>query len=70
MGHLDERIHRLARLGLVTRAGLLWGLLDGEQPVEVTARKQIPLTNPMRSLLDAGVGHGRTSSGAGPSSGG
>jgi very-short-patch-repair endonuclease len=59
----------------------VWGLLDGEQPVEVTAprsthpvpsglivhrpnvlrpidvvtRKLVPVTNPMRSLLDAGA---------------
>jgi very-short-patch-repair endonuclease len=59
----------------------MWGLLDGEQPVDITAprsshpvpagvvahrpnqlrpidvtsRKHVPLTNPMRSLLDAGV---------------
>lgn len=138
---IDERIHRLARLGLVTRPRLLaaglsrddiagrvargslrtvhpgvyatfgrkleypsrvlaaclaagesavgshrsalwiWGLLDGEQPVEVTAprrshpvpqgfvlhrpnelravdvtsRHQVPVTNPMRALLDAGA---------------
>lgn len=137
----DQRIHRIARLGLVTRpkllhAGLtaddivgrvsrgslrrvhpgvyatfgtplghearilaaclaagdgavashrsalwLWGLLDGEQPIDITAprashpvpggfvlhrpnvlrtvdavvRHQIPATNPMRSLLDAGA---------------
>ncbi len=59
----------------------LWGLLDGEQPIDitaprpshpdpdgfvlhrpnqlrpndVTARQQVPITNPIRSLLDAGV---------------
>jgi hypothetical protein len=59
----------------------LWGLLDGEQPIEITARRSshphpdglvlhrpnllrpvdvtargnVPLTNPMRSLLDAGA---------------
>ncbi|MGQ0831554.1 MAG: DUF559 domain-containing protein [Microthrixaceae bacterium] len=59
----------------------LWGLLDGDQPIDVTAprathpvpdaftlhrpnvlrandvtvRQQVPITNPMRSLLDAGV---------------
>lgn len=141
MATTDERIHRLARLGLVTRPRLiaagvtddeiagrvsrgslrsvhagvyatfgrsldhrarllagclaagedavashrsalwLWDLLDGEQPVEITAprsshpvpcgpvlhrpnrlrpvdvttRQQVPVTNPMRSLLDAGV---------------
>lgn len=59
----------------------LWGLLDGEQPIDITAprathpvpdaftlhrpnelrpvdvttRQHIPITNPMRSLLDAGV---------------
>jgi very-short-patch-repair endonuclease len=141
MAPIDDRIHQLARLGLVTRPGLLavglsrddiagrlvrgslrsvhpgvyatfgtpleyrsrllaaclaagdgavashrsalwiWDLLDGEQPVEVTAprqshpvpdafvlhrpnqlrpmdvttRRQVPVTNPMRSLLDAGA---------------
>jgi very-short-patch-repair endonuclease len=141
MPTIDERIHRAARLGLVTRSRLLaagvtdhdiigrlargslrlvhpgvyatfgtpldyrarvlaaclaagddavashrsalwmWGLLEGEQPVEVTAprsshpvpggfvlhrpnvlrpvdvtaSKHVPLTNPMRTLLDAGV---------------
>lgn len=59
----------------------LWGLLDGEQPIDITAprrsrplphgfvvhrpnklrpvdvtvQRHVPLTNPMRSLLDAGV---------------
>lgn len=59
----------------------MWGLLDGEQPIDVTAprrshpdpegfvlhrpnllrpidvtvRQHVPITNPMRSLLDAGV---------------
>jgi very-short-patch-repair endonuclease len=59
----------------------LWGLLDGEQPIDITAprpshpdpdgfvlhrpnqlrpndvtvRQQVPITNPLRSLLDAGV---------------
>lgn len=59
----------------------MWGLLDGEQriditaprlshpapegvvlhrpnelrPIDVTERKQVPITNPIRSLLDAGV---------------
>ena len=59
----------------------IWGLLDGEQPVEVTAprrshpvpdgfvlhrpnqlrpidvtmRRHVPVTNPMRALLDAGA---------------
>jgi very-short-patch-repair endonuclease len=141
MTTIDERIHRLARLGLVVRGSLLnaglteddirgrlhrgslrrihpgvyatfgtpldyrarvraaclaagdgavashraalwlWELLEGEQPIDITAprashpvpggfvlhrpnqlrevdvvvRAQVPLTNPMRSLLDAGV---------------
>jgi very-short-patch-repair endonuclease len=141
MATIDERIHRLARLGLIGRGALLsagltdddirgrlrrgslrqihpgvyatfgtpldhrarilaaclaagggavashrsalwfWGLLEGEQPIDITAprsshpvpggfvlhrpkqlrqidvvtRQQVPLTNPMRSLLDAGV---------------
>ena len=150
MHTVDERIHRSARLGLVTRprllaAGLtdeeiegrlgrgslrlihpgvyatfgrqldhrarvlaaclsagagavashrsalwLWGLLDGEQPIDITAprhshpvpggyvlhrpnelrpvdvttSRQVPVTNPIRSLLDAGVELRRSAVGA------